>query len=223
VSCHGAQHLPAPFARNRAQRRGRREGRSQRRTAGRHQRGTADRRQLVDSLPSVFGAGCQPSTTVGRRVAAHTSPVYVRLRRRVDDDQPRGPSAISGPWSRVPANTYATPRSGGPTSSRPTITGRPTTSPGWSGRSPRPLARTGRARARPRVSESVATRAEALSTRRLFAEAFRGGFSRRLFAEAFHEAFTEAFHGRLSRGPFTGVFSRGSFTGAFPRLYNRCR
>ena len=50
-------------------------------------------------------------------------------------------SDISGRWSRVPANTYGTLRSGGPTSSRRTITARPTTSPGWSGRSPRPCAR----------------------------------------------------------------------------------
>src|SRR6266571_213180 len=50
-------------------------------------------------------------------------------------------SAISERLSRVPANTYGTPRSAGPTSSRRTITARPTTSPGWSGRSPRPCAR----------------------------------------------------------------------------------
>ena len=49
--------------------------------------------------------------------------------------------AISERLSRVPANTYGTLRSGGPTSSRRTITARPTTSPGWSGRSPRPCAR----------------------------------------------------------------------------------
>src|SRR5690348_10484360 len=46
-------------------------------------------------------------------------------------------SATSGRWSRVPANTYGTPRSAGPTSSPRTITARPTTSPGWKGRSPR--------------------------------------------------------------------------------------
>jgi len=49
--------------------------------------------------------------------------------------------ATSGRWSRVPANTYGTPRSAGPTRSPRTTTARPTTSPGWSGRSPRPCAR----------------------------------------------------------------------------------
>jgi hypothetical protein len=76
----------------------------------------------------------------GRQVFAHTSPVYVACGGEWTMADPEGIRYIRT-LARVPANTYGTRPSAGPTSSRRTITARLTTSPGWSGRSPRPCAR----------------------------------------------------------------------------------
>ena len=89
----------------------------------------------------------------GRRVFAHTSPVYVACGSDWTMTPPKA-SAISGPSSRVPATTYGTLRSAGPTSSPRTIMARVTTSPGWSGRSPRPCARWKSAAASERIKYS---------------------------------------------------------------------
>src|ERR1022692_3876087 len=89
-------------------------------------------------------------------------------------------SATSVPSSRVPANTYGTLRSGGPTSSRRTITARPTTSPGWSGRSPRPCERWKLAAASERIEcgnrgSVLSARARTLATGRCSSAVLRPG------------------------------------------------
>src|SRR5580704_526614 len=58
-----------------------------------------------------------------------------------------------------------TPRSGGPTGSRRTITARPTTSPGWSGRSPRPCARLKNAAAGERITPKGLSRCRSADIR----------------------------------------------------------
>ena len=99
----------------------------------------AGRRELVDRLPGVRRR--LPPRRVGPPgLRAHLAGLR-RLRRRLDDGRPRGPRLHENARRGRPRVRAAHRRPPVRTSSRPTITARPTTSRGWSGRSPRRCAR----------------------------------------------------------------------------------